>query len=572
MKIILIAIGLLLLWSPITHAQETTANEKNSDTVRREKALELLKSLATQVGSLQSPENRARIGANIAESLWKHDENRARALFIGIEDDIKLGLQNRKISDAADRLTVSVFLKLRGDTVQRIAKYDPEFALDFLNATEPEPHVGEVTGLFTEAQHNVEIQLAKKIAATNPDIALKLGRQALARGFSGELLSLLRQLFRKHRDKGLTLYKETVQKLRDADLLNDEQALWFAVQLAESLPPPAADGSAFRELINTLIATALAKGCDKKSPGDVYIPFCGMIGSLVATMENVDPVRGGRLKHLARFKEEHYEWLERPYIELKEIAEDGSVDEILQLAQKYPRLDATIYSRAVAKAYEGGDIERAQKIANSFPGAPEGREFLVTQLKSMMAAAEITEEELAAAQKQLAEIRVDRNRIYFLNELADRVGPKNRKLALKLLDQAAELSEEIKAPDDKIAALFSLAMAYCKAGSERGLDMIESQIPKLNELIDAAVKLDGFDTRYLRDGEWNMSANGCVGSLLTALSESAGNFASCDFDRAVALAGQFERSEIRIMAQVKLAQSILAGPTRRNRYQGDLPY
>src|ERR1044072_9222537 len=124
MKVILIAIVLLLLF-PIANAQETTANTKTVDTARREKAVELLESLATQVTSLQSAENRARIGANIAESLWQHNEKRARALFISIEDDINLGFQNRDLKDQEDGLAVRVFLKLRGDTVQRIAKYDP---------------------------------------------------------------------------------------------------------------------------------------------------------------------------------------------------------------------------------------------------------------------------------------------------------------------------------------------------------------------------------------------------------------------------------------------------------------
>jgi len=90
MRVILISIVSLLLLSPICHAQETTANTKPTDTARREQALKLLQSLATQIGSLQSPENRARIGANIAQALWQHDENRARALFISIEDDINL--------------------------------------------------------------------------------------------------------------------------------------------------------------------------------------------------------------------------------------------------------------------------------------------------------------------------------------------------------------------------------------------------------------------------------------------------------------------------------------------------
>src|ERR1041384_7885559 len=99
---IVIAILSLLVFSSIVFAQETTANTKTADETRRKKAVELLESLASQITSLQSPENRARIGANIAESLWKDEENRARALFIGIEDDIKLGFQDRNISDPAD--------------------------------------------------------------------------------------------------------------------------------------------------------------------------------------------------------------------------------------------------------------------------------------------------------------------------------------------------------------------------------------------------------------------------------------------------------------------------------------
>src|SRR6185295_18132579 len=143
----------------ITNAQETTASSKSPDTERRQKAVDLLESLATQVTSLQSPENRARIGANIAESLWKADENRARAMFIGIEEDIKLGFQDRDVSDAADARTILVFHKLRSDTVQRIAKYDAEFALNFLHATAPPEEVMAI--ISREAERMLELQLAK---------------------------------------------------------------------------------------------------------------------------------------------------------------------------------------------------------------------------------------------------------------------------------------------------------------------------------------------------------------------------------------------------------------------------
>jgi hypothetical protein len=112
------------------------------------------------------------------------------------------------------------------------------------------------------------------------------------------------------------------------------------------------------------------------------------------------------------------------------------------------------------------------------------------------------------------------------------------------------------------AAQMGLAMMYCQSKSDRCFQIMETLVPKFNLLVDAAAKLDGFDTQYLRDGEWNLSANGRIGELLTGLSQYAGYFGWYDFDRAVSLSNQFERTEIRLMAQVKLAQSILAGPPR----------
>src|SRR5687768_11302270 len=51
----------------------------------RERAFDLLETLADQIGTLQSAENRARLGSNIAAALWSHDENRARRLFGSVQ-------------------------------------------------------------------------------------------------------------------------------------------------------------------------------------------------------------------------------------------------------------------------------------------------------------------------------------------------------------------------------------------------------------------------------------------------------------------------------------------------------
>ena len=58
--------------------------------------------------------------------------------------------------------------------------------------------------------------------------------------------------------------------------------------------------------------------------------------------------------------------------------------------------------------------------------------------------------------------------------------------------------------------------------------------------------------------EWTMTSAGSIGGLLTDLAQNAGYFAGSDFDCSVALANQFERPELRLMAQLKIAQGILA--------------
>ena len=105
---------------------------------------------------------------------------------------------------------------------------------------------------------------------------------------------------------------------------------------------------------------------------------------------------------------------------------------------------------------------------------------------------------------------------------------------------------------EQTGAWMALAMMYSLYESDRGLAIMESVLPQLNELANAAAKLDGYDHNYLRDGEWNMSSEGSVGQILTALAQNAGYFAWSDFDRAVSMTAQFSRPEIRFMARLKV--------------------
>ena len=540
---------------------QANSSAQTTNAALREKAFEVIDSVASQIGTLQSGENRARLGSNIAEALWQRDEKRARALFISIEEDINTGLRNADDDQHMRSETRMVFYNLRINTVERIAKHDPELALSFLKATELSEDASQPTG-FDYGDRILTLNLAKQIAADNPDLALKLAHESFQDGFPNELVALLKKLNKTHREQAMTLYGDIIERLKTLDLLRESWAFYFALNLARSFTPPLADVTSVRQLISVFKASAQAHDCaSKKSDDDQRSWFCNQIKSVVSQMEGTGA--GGSKQEEAG--ERVPQWLLGADEDTTDLLENGTIDELLALANKYPHLKDEWYWRAIMKAEASGDSERAKKIATDYNGNPDTKQRMLKGIERNQMWASMNDEKMAELQKTLSTLPSTRERIHFLANAAGQIGGSDRKTALKLLDQANQMVETMKPGTDQTEAQLILAIMYCSEKSDRGMAIMESLIPKLNELIAATARLDGYDHYNLRDGEWNMSNQGSIGSLLTGLAQSAGYFAWCDFERAVSLTSQFERPEIRLMAQLKLAQGILSGQPARIR-------
>lgn len=542
-------------------SQDKTTPSKEEVAALREKAFKLIDSVAAQLGTLQSAENRARMGANIVHTLWKQDEERARALLRVVQEDIKTELQKR---DGEIRYDVrfNVFLKLRTDTIERIAKYDGQTAYDFLKVTEPvfenqEPYE------FRENEQALELRLAKQIAVNNPDVALKLGRQAIRQGLNSDVLRVLSSLNKKHKEQAGVLYKEIVEKLPDADIADAYNNREFVQMLLRTFEPPDVDASTYRDLIGLVVTLALDRGCGKKPSGeeDENSDFCRWAATILANSEKYDS-RIARIKHWSISGMEPWNFA-LVYEEAHELLQERAYDEIEALAVKYPHARDGLYTQAIFHAMSARETDKMQKLIDRFAvNDPEKRQIMTAQIARHENRITLTEEKLKEIESELQQIQESRIRALHLLAIATELSVIDQKVSMKFLDQANELIDTLKPGKEYTQARLALASAYCEQKHDRGFAIMESLLPKLNELVELAAKLDGYDTSYLRDGEWNMSANGSVGEILTMLSESAGAFAWYDFDRAVTLASQFERPEIRLMAHLKLAQSILGGSSQ----------
>jgi hypothetical protein len=538
-----------------TFSQEVSG--KQADEVLRQRAYKLLESLAQEIGSLQSSENRTRMGSNIAASLWTHNEPKAREMFATVTKEIKAALQDDD-QNPNRYLSLSHFIKLREDTAVRLASCDPKWALQFLEETKPiNFYISE------DDQKALNFRLAFVFAGTNADLALQLGRESLKQGVSGNQLSLVYLLSKKSTAHASALFAEIVKIVPSQHITQTIENEQVYIMLARLVEPTLGSDPAFRELMGYFTDVALKAGCRNKHNNG---GFCYRLGRVIPLMEKVNPKRVAPLKHLARRSAYPYESSPEMYV-YADVYQTGSVDDLLATIPKYPEFRDAGEAFAIRKLLESGDFERARKLTNQLSWEPSDRQRF---LKDIDEAQRIANQDTASQVfRDAEEFRNETDAFNYLFRKATEIGTKNRQTTLKLLDRATELLE--KAPPEKWQMQYQIGIAvrYCRVKSDRCFTMMEPIIRRMNELVSTATQLDGFDNRYLSNGEWNMTAEGGVGSLLTMLAKNAVHFALSDFDRALALSSVFERREIRMMAQLKLAQGVLEGPPHESLFAND---
>ena len=108
-----------------------------------------------------------------------------------------------------------------------------------------------------------------------------------------------------------------------------------------------------------------------------------------------------------------------------------------------------------------------------------------------------------------------------------------------------------------MAAQMQLAGVYASLDLDQSFAIMRPLVAKANELIAAAAVLDGYENRYLKEGEWMTPGSSNLSNLLGNLDQTLANLARLDFDRARSLADQLERPEVRMMAQLQIVQQTI---------------
>ncbi|HVF27150.1 MAG TPA: hypothetical protein VM943_02845, partial [Pyrinomonadaceae bacterium] len=261
---------------------------------------------------------------------------------------------------------------------------------------------------------------------------------------------------------------------------------------------------------------------------------------------------------------------QRVWQEYQEVMQSGTLDAMLEAAAKAPaEMRDQLYSQAVWKAVNENDYERARQIIANFTN-PQQRAQMLRDLERQMPWRAAERGNFEEARQLLSRITSKEERINILLQIAMTARNNKKEDAARVfLDEAYGLVAGRAENHTQFHALLQIAQAYGTSDTSRSFAIVESAIDRLNELLAAAVVLDGFGQDSFREGELRPAGGYMWNEMVRQCSEELARLAPADFERAAAAAGKFERSEVRAMARLMVARGVLSTGINEHGFQGD---
>lgn len=224
----------------------------------------------------------------------------------------------------------------------------------------------------------------------------------------------------------------------------------------------------------------------------------------------------------------------------------------------------------------GGNEELLLTLPSVMPEVEKHAPALATRLRRKIAQANRTfdreqagDDAQAPAQSDAEEPAEARPRtsaeraVGMIKRAAESEGKGGRDEALVLLGEARGLLAGRTRDGAELGAHVLLAQAYAPLDPQVSLEILGRLVEQLNQLADAAVTVDGFltDDRLSREGELLLQP---LSESLAGMLEDEGAglslLACVEFDRVASIVDRLQRAEVRLLARLFVARSILSPP------------
>jgi hypothetical protein len=591
---------ILLLVIPIVPAQTTTtetspAEKKKAQVEREKKTLALVDEITKELQSLKLPENRIRIEIGLAGALWPRDEKRARLLFkeaAASLSEIAAAIEN---GDQEDADQDGLAQQLRNEMVQMAAAHDPRLAVDFLRATRTESTSRPPNSGLTNLEAQLEMRVAIQIAAKDPSEALRVAQDSLKISLDYESLNLLYSLQSQQKTVAEKFLDDILNAIRTYGIGNSSATpiamnlLRTWIENNRAAKDPAAqrtttrlslsnlDERTARELCNMIVNAVLSDAPANDGLATSFVAdgrrhfvgraslYPGMIHGMLQQLkpilpdiEALAPDRIGALRARVTETEKTFETQQGPWVQYQELAQNGTPEALMEAARTAPiEMASGLIQQAGWKAINNGDDENARQIIEKIDN-PRQRAEMGTQLVRQRISRAREQKKLGEARALLSRLPLE-EQVTSLVELAEAsVTAGDKPSAFQLLGEAQALLADRALNYPQLQAQMRVANAYAHLDAARGTSIVEGVIDHVNELVEAARVLNGFDVQgYFRSGEFVIKSDNPLSAIAQECGQALATSARENLDQGRTAAERFQRSELRLIALLQIVQAAL---------------
>lgn len=500
--------------------------------------------------------------------------------------------------------------QLRQELILTAARHDAALAYQLLASTKPPANTqptADVRGPRAQltSDDNLEQQLLGRIASLDPKLAAQNAEQMMDKGqFPTTIPEVIDQLYKQDADAAEKLAERTVKKIQAANILTKPEAGNLVQALLRAGPRPPSDKNnsaanaptqrwapvlgqaAYVDLLSTVVDAALkatpAPQNNQRGNGSVNVRRGGtgpvntpsqptdaqieqnnarrLLAGLQQTLPMVDQYLPSKAA-LVRQKMTEVGMSNNSAMNFAQtfnaLQGNPTADALVQAAATAPQqMQTRLYQQAAYKALEDGDTERARQIANDHL-QNNARDAVMQRIDFRELAKKAEGARLDEVRQSVARLQTDNEKIDLLIQVAGDAQKDNPKLAIQLLDEARQIVNRRATSYAHFEQQLKVAHAFASVDTARSFEVLEPGISQLNELLQAASVLSGFEINMFRDGEMAIQGGNGLTATLNRYGQELAVLAKNDFERSETLAGRFQFTEPRIMTRLAIVQGLL---------------
>ena len=606
-----------LAWAQEPTSQSATAQptpdaqQQQEEKLKLEsKATALLEQVINEAQSLKLPENRIRVQVAAGDMLWDRSAPRARGL---LTDAGAILSQMMLDADRTDRNELQTLNQLRQELVLTAGRHDAELGYQLLRSTQQQttatnPGITRRPG--PDQQNNLEQSLLATIAANDPKVAYQKAVESLDKGeYPTALGRVLAQLQTKDPEAFKKLSDKALSRLGSDNIAATREAVTLAMSLLMPGPRVASTStatpteatatnarvasaqvlseSAYHDLMDNAVTVALsvtslnagnnvrpaggggARGVrapqttQQTAPDDAQVRQNNarmMLISMQAMLPQIDqylPERAQavrqKLTDLGMGNSANLNFGSQ----MRTAMQQGTSESLATAASTAPaQMQPRLYQQAAQKAVDEGNSDRALQIANDHLDET-ARNSIMQAVDFKRIATTASPEKLNEIKQKLAALPSDSDRVKYLIDLSTATQKDNSKLALRFLDDAKTLVSKHVTSYKEFEDQLKVADAFAAVDSKRSFEVLELGIGQLNELLSAAVVLNGFEVDIYKEGELSLKSDSDLVGMVARYGQELATLAKVDFDHARMTADRFQMIEPRLNAKLSIVQSIM---------------